>query len=67
MAVQPDDTLIVVRPTPDAGRHPERRLARMLKALKRAYGYRCVTVRRAAYGLPATEPALTAKTWGKAE
>lgn len=42
MKREPDDVLLVVRPMKNAGPHPFSRLKRLLKSMKRAYGFRCV-------------------------
>jgi hypothetical protein len=40
----PEAVQLTLVPMKAAGTHPFRQLARILKALKRAYGWRCVSV-----------------------
>lgn len=40
----PEAVQIVLVPTKQVGSHPYRRLAKFLKSVKRAYGWRCVSV-----------------------
>lgn len=39
---EPGDVALIVRPIKSFGTHPYCRLKRLLKAMKRAYGFRCV-------------------------
>ena len=44
VANHPSRYVVTLQPEP-SGAHTERRLARLLKAAKRVYGFRCVEVR----------------------
>jgi len=55
---QPEPTIIELHVTPTPGNHlapPMRRLARLLKAMLRGYGWRCVQCRPVAPAAPAGE------------
>ena len=52
-ALKPDDVILVLRPVDDPHAPPaDRRLARLLKALLRGYGFHNIGCRDAKYGFP---------------